>query len=227
VAVRAGRTLVGYPEVGMVKYRPQPSGGHPGGVARDASCRIRGGDVIRHVRAIRLRIRVVRLMAAVAIGGRIASRVVPSDVAVRACINHWADRARHRRARRQHMRTLQREARRAMVKFSIHPRHRVVAARAHGCREICRDVVWHVSAKRLCAGPRRLMAAVTIRVRARERVVVVDMAVRTEVHLAGWRQLMRTRQRPACRAVIEDRRCPGDGVVARRAVRRGKRRSSA
>jgi len=36
---------------------------------------------------------------------------------------------------------------------------------------------------------------------------------------------MRTRQRPARGGVIEDRCGPGDGVVARRAVRRGKWRS--
>lgn len=58
------------------------------------------------------------------------------------------------------------------------------------------------------------MAAITIRVRARERVVVVDVAVGAGVHLACRRQLMRTKERPTRGAVIEGSRQERDGVVA-------------
>jgi len=59
-------------------------------------------------------------------------------------------------------------------------------------------------------------------------VIVVDVAVRASVHLAGRRQLVRTRQRKTGSAVIENRAQPGDGIVASRASRhrKGIRRSA-
>ena len=51
------------------------------------------------------------------------------------------------------------------------------------------------------------------------------MAVGTRHNFSGRRQLMRARQRPTRRAVIERRGSPSNRVVARRAIRRGKRRS--
>jgi len=86
-------------------------------------------------------------------------------------------------------------------------------------------VVGHVSAKRLRALPGGDVAAVAVRVRRVERVVVIDVAVRAGNDFAGWCQLVRTRQWPARCAVIKDRGVPGNGVVARRAVRCRERRS--
>ena len=69
------------------------------------------------------------------------------------------------------------------------------------------------------------MAAVAICVRRREGVVVPHVAVGAGHDLSRRGHLMRTRQRPACGAVIECRRGPGDGVMACRAVRCRKGRS--
>ena len=68
------------------------------------------------------------------------------------------------------------------------------------------------------------MATVAVRVRRREGVVVPRVAVRTGHHFPRRRHLVRARQGPAGGAVIEGRCGPGDGVVARRAVRCRKRR---
>jgi len=80
-------------------------------------------------------------------------------------------------------------------------------------------VVWHISAKGGRAVPRRLVAAVAIRVRRREIIVVVDVAVRAGTHLARRRHLVRTCQRPAGNRVIESRRQKRDCIVTARAVR--------
>jgi len=69
------------------------------------------------------------------------------------------------------------------------------------------------------------VAAVAICVRRREGVVVPHVAVGAGHHFPRRRHLVRARQGPARGAVIEDRRVPGDGVMARRAVRCRKRRS--
>jgi hypothetical protein len=59
-----------------------------------------------------------------------------------------------------------------------------------------------------------LVAAVAIRVRSREGVVVALVAIGAGHDFPRWRQLMGTSQGPACRAVIENRRVPRDCVVA-------------
>jgi hypothetical protein len=130
VAIRTGRAIVRNPEIGVVEDRTQPRRGHISGVAAYAGCRVRRGYVIRDVRAIGLRIGEVRLVAAVAIRRRISRRIVAAQVAVRTRVDHWADRAGDGRARRQHVRTLQREARRAVVKLAIRPENGVVAGGA-------------------------------------------------------------------------------------------------
>ena len=79
-------------------------------------------------------------------------------------------------------------------------------------------MVWHIPAEGGRTVPGRLVATVAIRVRGREIIVVVDVAVRAGVRFACRRHLVRTRQRPAGRAVIEDGSGPRDRVVARRAV---------
>ena len=183
MAIGTARTLVRNPEVRMVEDRAQPSGGHPGRVAGEAGGRIIRRDVIRHVCAISLSVREIRLMAAVAIRGWVAGRIVAADMAVRAGIDHRPDRAGNRGARRQHMWTLKRETCGTVVELSIAPQHRVVAARAHGRGEVRRHVIRYAPAKGRRALPRRFMAAVAIRVRRRQVVVVVDVAVRAGHHL--------------------------------------------
>lgn len=162
----------------VVENRAQPCRGYVGGMARNASGWIGCGDVIRHVRPIGLRIREIRLMAAVAIRGWITRGVVAADMAVRAGVHHRSDCAGNRSAWRQHMRALQREARRRMVKLSVRPKYGVVASRTHGRREARGNVVRHTSTDCRRAVPRRLVATVAIRVRRRQVVVIPYMAVR-------------------------------------------------
>jgi len=59
------------------------------------------------------------------------------------------------------------------------------------------------------------MAAVAVRVRDGEGVIVPHMAVGAGHHFSGRLKLMRARQRPSRRAVIERRGSPGDRVMAR------------
>ena len=73
--------------------------------------------------------------------------------------------------------------------------------------------------------PSNLVAAIAIRVRHREGVVVAHVAVGAGRGFPGGRHLMRTRQRPARGAVVKGCGGPGDGAVACHAVRCGKGRS--
>ena len=183
VAIRAHRPVVRNAEKSMIENCAQPSRRHPRGVASDASCRIARRHVIWHVGAIRLGVDEVRLMAAVAVGGGIARGVVAPHVTIRAGVHHRPDRTGDRGARRQHMWTLERETRGTVVKLSIAPKDRVVAAQTHGRGEVRRNVIRHAPAKRRRALPRRLMAPVAIRIRRREYVIIADVAVRASVHL--------------------------------------------
>ena len=88
-------------------------------------------------------------------------------------------------------------------------------------------MIRHATAKRLRALPGTDVASVTIRIRCSKRIVVADMAIGAGDDFSGRLQLMRARQWPARRAVIENRRVPGDGVMARRAVCSHKRRPGA
>ena len=215
MAIRADRALMRNFEPRVIENCAEPRSGHPRCVATYAGRRIVCSDVIRHGGPIGLCICVIRLVASIAICGRITCRVVAADMAIRAGIDHRPDRASNSSARRQHVRTLEWEARCAVVKLSIRPGNRVMARRAHGRREAGGDVIRNTSADGLRARPCCLVAPVAVRVRRRERIVVVDMAVGAGVHLARRCHLVRTRQRPACRAVIENRRRPGNRVVAR------------
>lgn len=165
-------------------------------------------------------------MAAVAIRRRITRRVVAAQVAVRARIDHRPDGTGDGRARRQHVRTLQREACRAVVKLSIRPEQSVMAGRTEQNRKPCRYVVRHVSAKCRCVVPIFQVAPAVAAIHRREAggVVVPRVAVRAGYYFARRRQLVRARQRKARRAVIKYCRRPGDRVVASRTVRRRKRR---
>ena len=129
-------------------------------------------------------------MTAVAIRRWIARVVVAADVAVHAGVDHGTNRPGHRRAWRDHVRTLQREARGAVVKLTVGPEKRVVAGRTHRGGEARRNVIRHISTERRSAIPRRLVTAVTICVCGGEVVVVVDVAVRALVDLARRRQLV-------------------------------------
>ena len=97
--------------------------------------------------------------------------------------------------------------------------------RAERRRETRGNVIRNTSAEGRRAVPGRLVAAVAIRVRRCEVVVVIDVAVGAGVDLAGRRHLVRAKQRPARRRVVEGRRQKGDGIVTARAVRRGERGS--
>ena len=222
---RCTQRWVRKPEEGMVENGARPSRGHVGRVAGNAGCRIQSSHMIGHARSIRLCIRIIALMAAVAVGGRIAGRVVAAAVAVRASIHHRPDRAGNRRARRQHVRALQREACRRVVKLSIRPKNRVVARRTHGSRKPRGNVVRYAPAERGRALPGGLVASIAVRVRRGEVVVVPGMAVRASDDFPGGRQLVRTGERPAGNRVIEDHVGPQRGVVAGRAIRCRKRSS--
>lgn len=165
VAIRAGGTIVRNPEIGVIEHRAEPRLSHPRRMARGASRRVGRRHVIRHSASIGLRIRVIRLMAAVTIRGRIACAVIASEMAVRAGIDHGPDGAGHGRARWQHMRPLQGKARSAVVKLSVRPEHGVVARGAKRSRKSRGNVVRDISAKRRRAVPGRLVAAIAIRIR--------------------------------------------------------------
>jgi len=117
-------------ECRMGENGSQPRGRHPRSVAGNAGRWIRGRHVIRRTGTVVLRRRVVRLMAAITIRGWIAYGIVAAQMAVCARIHHRPDRPRNRGARRQHVRTLQWEARRGVVKLSIGPKKSVMAGRA-------------------------------------------------------------------------------------------------
>ena len=87
-------------------------------------------------------------------------------------------------------------------------------------------MIRYSAAERLRAQPSRLVATVAVCICGSKSIVIAHMAVGTRHNFSGRRQLMRARQRPACRAVIKHSRSPCDRVVARRAVRCGERCSS-
>ena len=128
VAITAHGSVVRNHKKSMVENRAQPSRSHIGRMAGNAGCRIQSSHVIGYGRSIRLCIREIALMTAVAVRRRIARGVVAADMAIRAGINHRSNRARNRGARRKHMRPLQRKPRRRVVKLSIGPKNRVVAS---------------------------------------------------------------------------------------------------
>ncbi len=85
-------------------------------------------------------------------------------------------------------------------------------------------MIRNVPAERCGALPGRHVAAVAIRVRCRESIVVPHVAIGAGHDFSRRCHLVRTRQRPARRAVIEGRSIPSDRVVAGRTVRRRERR---
>ena len=195
-------------EPGMVKRRAEPIGGSPRGVAGYAGGRILRGDVIRHAATERWRALPGRDMAAIAIGVGRRQSVVVADVA--------------RSARGGYVRARQCPTGAAVIELAVGPEERVVTGRTLRGREARSDVIRNIAAQRLRALPSGDVAAVTVRVRRREGVVVVGVAVRASHHFACGLKLMRSRQRPPCSAVIEDSRGPRDGVMTSGAVCRCK-----
>jgi len=209
VAVRTDRAIVRNAEPGVIKGRTQPARGDPRSVAGDASGRVQRGNVVRHSTAKSHGTLPSGLVAAVAIR-------------VRSSKAEWVGAHVARSAGGGHVRTLQRPARRTVIELASRPEHGVVASRALRGREARRDVIRYRSAERRGALPSDLVTAIAIRVRYCEGVVVAHVAVGAGHDFTGRCQLMRARQRPARGAVIKGCGGPGDGAMARRAVRCGK-----
>jgi hypothetical protein len=106
VTITADGPVVRNPEIRVIENCTKPRLGDPRRMAGNARCRIIRRDVIRNCGAISLRVRVVGLMAAIAIRRRITRRVVAPQMAIRTSVDHRPDRSRNRRARREHVRTL-------------------------------------------------------------------------------------------------------------------------
>ena len=173
-------------------------------------------DVIRYCSTERRGALPSRLVAAVAVRVRYRKGVVAAYVAVRA--------GRHFPRRRHLMRARQGPARGAVVEGRRGPGDRAMACRAVGRRK------WRSGCRvRRIIGllPGRQMASRVPAVGrgSRQRVVVVDVAVRAGRHFARRRHLVRIGQRETRRTVIKDCSSPRNGVMACRAVRDGKRRS--
>jgi len=86
-------------------------------------------------------------------------------------------------------------------------------------------VVRHIAAKRWRAVPSGLVAAVAVRVRGGEGIVVAHVAIGAGHNFARGRQLVRAGQRPAGHGVIEHHVCPQRRVVAGGAIGRREGRS--
>jgi len=131
--------------------------------------------------------------------------------------------SRNLAGRRNLVRIRQWETGIGVVERRIRPRRRIVAGCTDRSRKARGDVVRHGPAKRRRAVPGCLVAAITIRVRGRERVVVAYVAIRAGYHFARRRQLVRTRQSPAGHGVIKHDVRPQCRVVAGAAIGRRKR----
>ena len=193
------------PKCGVIELAVGPLGD---GVALGASRSRRGEarlDVIRHIAAERRRGVPRRLVAAHTISR--VQGVIVADVA--GCAG---------RGRRRSMRTRQREASGAVVERSGVPAFGGMASRTIRRRKSRPGgrVYW----RRGLLPSRQMASGVAAVVRRyRQSVVVVDMA-RSAGHVG-----VPVGQQEAGGAVIEDRRGPGNGVVASRAVGHAKSRA--
>jgi hypothetical protein len=175
-----------------------------GGVACVAGSGIPRGNVIGNTAAHRLRAVPVGLMAAIASSVRGGQGIVAVQMAGRA-----------RGLGGIGVSPGERPARCGVIKFPVGPIQGVVAGGALGGGKARGDVIWHVPAKGLCAGPGGLVAAETIGVRGGEVGVVAGVAVGASRNLTCRGELMRAGERPAGGAVVESGVVPGDCVVAR------------
>lgn len=106
MTISAYRSVMWNHERRVIEHGSQPGCSYPRRVTRSASRRVGCRHVIGHVRPVILCGRVIRLVASVAIRGRIARGVIAADVAVRASIYHRPDRTGDCGAWRKHVRTL-------------------------------------------------------------------------------------------------------------------------
>ena len=95
------------------------------------------------------------------------------------------------------MRVRQRETGVGVIECRIRPSNRVMALRTERGWETRGNVIRNVPPKRRRAVPGRLMAPQAIRVRRREIIIVVDVAIGTGVHFARRSHLVRANERPA------------------------------
>ena len=122
------------------------------------------------------------------------------------------------------MRARQRPSRGRMVERYVGPQCWVVARRTISGRKRTprcrvRGIIRLLPGRQMATG---IPAVIRLN---RQIVIVVDVAVRAGVDLAGGRQLVRTCQRKARRRVIKVRRQPRNRVMASRARRNRKHRS--
>ena len=82
------------------------------------------------------------------------------------------------------------------------------------------------TSERRCALPGSLMAPIAISVCRRQVVIVSHVTIRAGDYLSCRRQLMRSGQRPARHAVVENDVGPQGRIVARGAIRYSKGRPS-
>ena len=108
-------------------------------------------------------------------------------------------------------------ARRRVIEHAGVPGGGVVTGGTEGTGETGCNVIWNVAAESCRAVPGGLMAAIAIGVGRSEVVIIVH------VTLSAGSVDVRASQRKASRAVIECGGSPGDGVMARGAIRRGER----
>ena len=146
-------------------------------------------------------------MAAITNGIRRRQRIVAVDVAIRASL--YTAGSRH------YVSTREGPTRRAVVEFSVRPVYGVVASRAHGCREVGRNLVRNRAAECLCAVPISGLAAGVPAIAGRQTVVVPDVALVAVCSHAGGRHLVVARQRPICGIVApgSGRECRSSGVA--------------
>ena len=123
--------------------------------------------------------------------------------------------------RRHNVSTRQCKTCRTVVELAIRPEQSVVASGTECGGEICRDVVWYRTAKRLRTVPIRRMAAGVVAIRHGQAVIVVHVALVAVCGRACGCHLVVACQCPTCGAVIEGVVGPGDGVMTSGAVCRG------
>ncbi len=170
------------------------------GVAGVASGGITRGDVVGDRTTESLRAVPIGEMATVASGVGRGEVVIVVEVA--------------RGAGSVHVRAGQSPASSGVVEHAGIPGHGVMASGTERSGKARSDVIGHGTAKRLGAVPGRLVAAIAIGVSRSEVVIIVDVTKGT-----GGGE-MRTGQSEARRRMIEGRDVsPGDGVVARGAIR--------
>ena len=178
---------------------------------RREACR----DVVRHSTAKCRRAVPGRLVAPVAVRIRGGEVIVVAHMAIGAGC-HFAGRGHLVRAR-------QRPTGCCVIKHNVRPQRRAVAGGAIGrgkrsSRRRVRRIIGLLPGRQMAPG------IPAIRRADLQIVIVVDVAVRTGIHLARRRHLMRVSQRETSGGVVKIRGLPGNGVMASGAGRNRKDR---